>query len=192
MRLDEELMRALGEGWLSPEEAAGAIEMLLSDYPAEARERIYRSLFGGDRGKLAHSMPEPLAPEVSPPVLLRILDDLTRHGGLWTSTEESQREALRLFQLRRRGDVIVFARHGRIESPAFQFDEPDAPYFQEPRFSVRRPNQLLMAGQDPWGALDWWVAPNGRLDGRAPASLLDTDEEADLTSLAESITEPVG
>ncbi|MER6438007.1 hypothetical protein ABT275_16805 [Streptomyces sp. NPDC001185] len=62
--------------------------------------------------------------------------------------------------------------------PEFQF----LPGTDELRPVVREVNRLLLAGQDPWGAADWWLGGNEWLDG-VPADLLyDVPDELILTA----------
>jgi len=49
-------------------------------------------------------------------------------------------------------------------------------------------NVLLGAANDPWGVASWWLAPNGRIGGVAPADLLGNEErEPEIVELARSI-----
>jgi hypothetical protein len=55
---------------------------------------------------------------------------------------------------------------GRLQLPAFQFDDDGQPYA-----AVAAVNRLLLAADDPWGAADWWLGVHGRL-GVPPASVV--------------------
>ena len=87
--------------------------------------------------------------------------------------------------------VISLNYTGRQLFPAFQF-EPGGEEIRLVRFSVQRANQVLRAGVDPWGAIGWWLAPNGWIRGSAPADLLGTEEEETVTQLAESVLATAG
>ncbi|MGI3222935.1 hypothetical protein ACRJ4B_02000 [Streptomyces sp. GTA36] len=53
---------------------------------------------------------------------------------------------------------------------------------------VREVNRLLLAGQDPWGAADWWLGDNEWLDG-VPAELLDVVPDELVLAAARALLE---
>ncbi len=68
--------------------------------------------------------------------------------------------------------------------PAFQIDAEHVRLHE----AAEEVNVLLCAQDDPWGVASWWLAPNGRLGGAAPADLIgDEDREADVVEIARSI-----
>ncbi|MCX4529756.1 MULTISPECIES: hypothetical protein [unclassified Streptomyces] len=81
------------------------------------------------------------------------------------------------------GLIRLHGAGGVIRLPAFQFAADG-----RARPLVREVNALLDADHDPWGAADWWLSPNGWLDG-VPARLLGTPQEQRLVSAAELLTE---
>ncbi|WP_107499514.1 hypothetical protein [Streptomyces sp. f51] len=83
----------------------------------------------------------------------------------------------RLIRLRAAGGGIIL--------PAFQFRGPTDAWP-----AVLSVNELLDAPRDPWGVADWWLSPNGWL-GTAPASLLGSGRDAELTDAASYLMEPV-
>ena len=68
--------------------------------------------------------------------------------------------------------------------PQFQF----VPGTGRLRPVVREVNRLLLAGQDPWGAADWWLGGNEWLDG-VPADLLDTVPDDVIAAAARALVE---
>ncbi|MEU3986017.1 hypothetical protein AB0F77_39175 [Streptomyces sp. NPDC026672] len=68
--------------------------------------------------------------------------------------------------------------------PEFQF----TPGTDGLRPVVREVNRLLLAGQDPWGAADWWLGDNEWLDG-APADLLDAVPHELILAAARALVE---
>lgn len=68
--------------------------------------------------------------------------------------------------------------------PEFQF----VPTTGELRPVVRQVNRLLLAGQDPWGAADWWLGDNEWLDG-VPAELLDVAPDELVLAAARALLE---
>ncbi|MGX4689403.1 hypothetical protein [Streptomyces sp. JNUCC 63] len=77
-------------------------------------------------------------------------------------------------------DLILLTDEQEVDRvPAFQFDpETRAPYPV-----VVEINRMLSAGEDPWGAADWWLGSNVWLDA-APAGLLGTGADQALLSAA--------
>jgi hypothetical protein len=71
---------------------------------------------------------------------------------------------------------------GRVRYPAFQFDPTGRPIEV-----VVRINSLLGADDDPWGVVDWWLAPNIWL-GAAPVDLLDEPDEETLVAAAKAVS----
>jgi len=70
--------------------------------------------------------------------------------------------------------------------PSFQIDSQRARVYE----AAEKVNMLLCAADDPWGVASWWLAPNGRLGGVAPADLLgDEEREQEVVELAESLAE---
>ncbi len=68
--------------------------------------------------------------------------------------------------------------------PAFQVDAEH----MRLRDAAAEVNVLLGAADDPWGVASWWLAPNGRIGGAAPADLLgDAGREPEIAELARSI-----
>ncbi|MEV0701498.1 hypothetical protein AB0I53_26805 [Saccharopolyspora sp. NPDC050389] len=70
------------------------------------------------------------------------------------------------------------AADGPARWPAFQFDVAGAP-----RELVRTVNRYLHAADDPWGAADWWLGPNGWLGG-VPAELIGQVDDRALIDAA--------
>jgi hypothetical protein len=68
-----------------------------------------------------------------------------------------------------------------VQLPAFQFTEAGAPWPV-----VRRVNERLGAGADPWGVTCWWVDPHAGLDAR-PADLLGRGQDALLLRAAAAL-----
>jgi len=71
---------------------------------------------------------------------------------------------------------------GRVQYPAFQFDQTGRPIEV-----VVRINSLLGAYDDPWGVVDWWLAPNIWL-GAAPVDLLGEPDEETLVAAANAVS----
>lgn len=68
--------------------------------------------------------------------------------------------------------------------PAFQFDKDTGrvrPIVLEVNGAA-----LLDARHDPWAVASWWTQPDGRLGGRSPASILGTDEETRVLTMAQA------
>lgn len=92
-------------------------------------------------------------------------------------------------KLRRRAEIIGLRHRNQYLFPAFQFDRDRGRV--DP--VVLEINQLLRAGDDPWGVASWWLSPNDRLGGRAPKDALqDPDAEKRLVTVARSLIEPLG
>ncbi|MEV7780944.1 hypothetical protein [Kitasatospora sp. NPDC088351] len=72
---------------------------------------------------------------------------------------------------------------GHERLPRFQFDAAG-----RLRPTVLAVNTLLGADRDPWGVADWWLSPNAWL-GAAPAELLGTGREHELTDAAGYLAE---
>lgn len=67
--------------------------------------------------------------------------------------------------------------------PVFQFD-PDGNL----NLIVKEVNEVLMAGVDPWGALDWWASANPWLPGGpAPMSLVRTQAQDVLPEVVRAL-----
>ncbi|MFF6994609.1 hypothetical protein ACFY93_06555 [Streptomyces sp. NPDC008313] len=83
-------------------------------------------------------------------------------------------------------DDLIRLHHPELGSryPEFQF----TPGTDEPRPVVREVNRLLLAGEDPWGAADWWLGDNEWLDG-APAALLDVVPDDLVLAAARALVE---
>jgi hypothetical protein len=74
---------------------------------------------------------------------------------------------------------------GRFQLPAFQFG-PDG----TARALVLEVNELIGAGEDPWGAADWWLAPHNWLP-LPPASSLDIEPDETILRAARIVGEVV-
>ncbi|MET9880690.1 hypothetical protein ABZZ36_39720 [Actinacidiphila glaucinigra] len=84
----------------------------------------------------------------------------------------------------RNRDLILLTDENEVELiPTFQFD----PESGAPHPVVIEINRLLSADEDPWGAVDWWLATNVWLDA-APAGLLGTGADSALLSAARAET----
>ena len=70
---------------------------------------------------------------------------------------------------------------GSSRFPAFQFNERGIP-----RHVVLVVNEILRAGQDPWGVADWWLSVNSWL-ARPPVDLLGLGRDADLVAVAQAV-----
>jgi len=70
----------------------------------------------------------------------------------------------------------------KLHYPAFQIDQKRGCIFSQ----VQKVNEILDAGNDPWGAASWWISTHLRI-GTAPKNLLGTQKAPHLVSLAESI-----
>ena len=74
---------------------------------------------------------------------------------------------------------------GASRYPAFQFNQ----------WGLALPvvlavNEILRAGEDPWGVADWWLSVNSWLDCR-PVDLLGQGRDGDLVALARAVREAV-
>ena len=67
--------------------------------------------------------------------------------------------------------------------PEFQFDSDG-----NLNLIVKEVNEVLMAGADPWAALDWWASANAWLPGGPiPMSLVHTDAQEILPQVARAL-----
>lgn len=199
LQFDQQVVEALEEGLLSPSEAAEALSGLLANYDAPVRADILNRLlrFGLEftqADRLVDSRALTVSPFASrrsePPQPTRdrlVQRLLAQDVALLTLEDRRLRSAnLNLTYLRSRNALILLVQEGSVTVPDFQFRlRGDAAVA---RLSVRRCNASLLAGDDPWGALSWWVSANGYLAGRTPIALLGSSEEEQLAALAESMT----
>nr|WP_218889700.1 hypothetical protein [Saccharopolyspora hordei] len=128
---------------------------------AESETRFGRSdvewdrLSGGLRDRLTGSAPRPDLER------LRSVDALDEQQVVAAGLEPEDPSLIRL------------PGEGGDRWPAFQFGADGAP-----REVVRAVNRLLHAGEDPWGAADWWLGHHTSLGG-VPAQLLgQVDDDA--------------
>lgn len=133
-----------------------------------------------DRARLADllgflSGPPPTADEVLETTRRRLLDSPAREAAATpaTVTDAAPDDCIRLRH----------PEHG-YRYPEFQF----SPGTDELRPVVREVNRLLLAGQDPWGAADWWLGDNEWLNG-APADLLDEAPHELILAAARALVE---
>ena len=93
-------------------------------------------------------------------------------------------------RLRRSGAVLGLQRGNRYVYPRFQFDERKQQVYP----AIRAVGEILGAGRDPWGVVNWWISPNLRLPaGQPPMSLLGTPNDTDeLAALARGMVADVG
>jgi len=83
-----------------------------------------------------------------------------------------------------RSELIRLERDdGTAQWPLFQFG-PDGALLP----LVRRINEMLGAGDDPWGVADWWLGPNAWLDG-VPAQLIGVLADEVLLATAGTMAE---
>jgi hypothetical protein len=87
---------------------------------------------------------------------------------------------------RKEGRIFGVPYRSQTLYPAFQFDESGA---------LRPAIALVLAAlprarMSDWETALWWTAANGRLDGRRPVDLLDTEPEAVVTA-AQGLAEPL-
>ncbi len=195
MHLDEQVLQALEQGLLSVAEAAEALSVLLSNYDSSSRLEIAERLTS--LGLPAFAAAEAEQAEVRrseprAPVRERLMERLRMQDAslLELDDQRLQRSNLNLPYLRSRDALILLVRPGSVTVPAFQFQLREDVAL--PRLTVRRCNAILLAGEDPWGALSWWVSSNGYLSGRSPVALLDSVDENQLTALADSMTAIAG
>lgn len=81
------------------------------------------------------------------------------------------------------GLIRLGGRGGVVRLPAFQFTAD-----HRPRPVVLDVNGILAADRDPWGAADWWLSTDARLDAR-PETLVGTVRERQLLDAARTLTE---
>lgn len=70
---------------------------------------------------------------------------------------------------------------GTSRYPAFQFNQ-----WGLPLPVVLTVNEILRAGEDPWGVADWWLSVNSWL-ARPPVELLGQGRDQDLVALARAV-----
>ncbi|MGK5112771.1 hypothetical protein [Geodermatophilus sp. CPCC 205506] len=200
MRLDEHVLLALEAGLLSVPEAVEALSTLLAGYDEQSREEIalrlspWRDAAYASQAEPRHDVIRDATGKPEPQVATRerLLRSLSTRGTSLLDVEDRRisDSISSLSYLRSRNAVIVLVQPGRVAVPEFQFQLLDD--VAVPRLTVRRCNANLLAGEDPWGALSWWVSSSGYLSGRAPVDLLESPEENLLVELAASMTEIAG
>ena len=167
--------------------------MLLSEYSPIQRAEIVQAMLE-DLGVLgtgigrADGLREAPDAELRESLRWRLAEQ--RYSLLLTSDPRFEAANINIGALRSSDALIVLVEPGQVAIPDFQFTQRADP--SQMRFMVRRCNKSLLAGQDPWGAFGWWVSANGYLGGKAPIALIDTNDEAQLPLLVESVTERVG
>lgn len=188
MPLDDDVLAALRAGLLHSGAAASAIFEILAPYPLGERREIIRLLRTWIAEASIDVLAVPTEPQAVRTVLLSRLwavevgaqpptiaaREIDAHLARSTSAELVSRQEL----------VRVSLETEVVEFPMFQFQQAERePALLEVRAPVATANRLLLAGTDPWGALSWWVTPNGYLNGRPPAVTV----QASIT--AESVVE---
>ncbi len=81
------------------------------------------------------------------------------------------------------GLIRLTGEGGAVRLPRFQFSEDALPWLV-----VLEVNELLAAGEDPWGVADWWLSDNAWL-AAPPASLLGTGRDHELVAVAHALTD---
>lgn len=71
-------------------------------------------------------------------------------------------------RLRAKGDLLAVPHQNQYLYPAFQVDPAKSRIMP----GVPEINRVLDASADPWGVAAWWLEPNGRTGGSAPATLI--------------------
>lgn len=184
MPLDDDALARLVAGSLHPGAAASAIFEILATYPFAERHEIIRLL----RSWVAEASVDLFAVPAEPqPVRALLLSRLWAvDTGLEPPTIAARDIDLHLVGstsadlVSRQELVRVSLESEAIEFPMFQFQRaPDHASMLEVRAPVATVNRLLLAGTDPWGALSWWVTPNGFLEGRPPADTVQAPVAAD-------------
>ena len=197
MPLDEDLWALLLRGSLHPRDAARALMGLLAPYSLDARREIIYRL-----SDLADSEPAipfgemdtettvglrdiPTEPELVRTDLLSRLWELRRNFeaptvGQWEIDERLMTSTKSAQLIKGEQLIRVTLDTEALEFPMFQFERAhNEPSLLEVRAPVAAANRVLVAGTDPWGALGWWVTPNGYLDGRPPAVIVEEPLAAD-------------
>lgn len=82
-------------------------------------------------------------------------------------------------RLRQSSEVVAVKDRNTFVYPKFQFD-PERRRVREP---VGRANRLLLAKEDPWGALAWWLAEQPRWGMKRP---IDHPDDRKLMELVEA------
>jgi hypothetical protein len=87
---------------------------------------------------------------------------------------------------RKEGRIFGVPYRGHTLYPAFQFDKEGALRPAIARVLAALPREQMSA----WETALWWTAANGRLDGRRPVDLLDSEPEA-VVAAAHVLAEPL-
>lgn len=191
---EDSVVRALLSASIPIDDVAALFARVLHAYGPSRRDDILRLLFAQMEDAEAAPLVSPTAfgpsPRARSIVWAALREVFPQRPTIPWDAVTSAGADFRSERQRRRGQLIALYVDDTLQCPAFQFRLRGGQLPLRP--TVAQANVVLRANGDPWGALSWWVSTNGRLEGRAPVELIDTDEEQNLKPLAEAVVEPIG